>query len=46
MEHCTAVGLGFTAFVVVTLGVAVGVTRFHQRNHHSNRILDSNHYGS
>lgn len=46
MEHCTAVGLGFTAFVVATRGAAVGVTQFHQRNHRNFRILDSNHYGS
>lgn len=46
MEHCAAAGLGFTAFVVATLGAAVGVTLFHQKSHHNHKILDKNHYGS
>ena len=46
MEHCEAVGLGFTAFVVAIPGVAVGVTQFHPKNHRNFRILDSTHYGS
>ena len=39
MERCEAVGLGCTAFVVVTHGVAVGVTQFLSKNHQRNRIF-------
>jgi hypothetical protein len=46
MEHCTAVGLGFTAFVVVTHGAVVVVTQSLPRIQQNYKILDKNYYGS